>query len=137
MARKHPKEWKLRTSKCTLNGASCFYRHYPACELTEALTVKYPKTADGKIRPYKPSYENGTGKPCYDKPADLPEPKVRDRSSSPVGAPAKASAEKGATPKSADALRQRIAKHETLKPRCCAAMLKDGSCAKDLSLIHI
>ena len=61
----------------------------------------------GKIRAYRPCYENGTGKPCYKKPDNLPEP--RDRSKSPKGAKgdSKSKPEKGT-------IQARIAKHKTM-----------------------
>ena len=129
MAKKYPKEWKLRCDKCTLNGASCYYRHYPLCGLEEALKVNYPKV-DGKVKPFSPCYEAGTGKPCYTKPDNLPEPKSRDGSPRANGTPAEVSAGKGGKPKSAAELKQQITKQEAMKPRCCAFMIKDGKCDK-------
>ena len=125
MAKKHPNEWKLRCSPCTLNGASCHYRHYPLPSLEDALKCRYP-TDNGKIRPFKPCYGDGSGKTCYTKPANLPTPKDR----SPKRVPGAATEESGKGKSAAD-LRAAIAKHKEIKPKCCAATINTGKCEKE------
>ena len=123
MEKQHPQDWTLRCEACTLNGASCYYKHYPLPILEQALKVSYPKE-NGKVKPYRPTYENGTGKPSYDKPANSPTP--RERSKSPTGAGgAPKSPGKGSDPST---LQARIARHKTMEPKFCAAMMNAGNC---------
>ena len=122
MEKAHPKEWTLRCDHCTLNGASCFYRHYPKPTLEEALKVNYPK-GNGKIKPYRPAYENGTGKPSCDKPANMPAP--RDRSKSPTAAGAQKPPGKTPDPST---IQTRLAQQMTMEPKFCAPMMNTGPC---------
>ena len=116
MEKQHPKEWTLRCERCSLNGASCWYRHYPLPTLEEALKVSYPKE-HGKVKPYRATYENGTDKPSFEKPAHLPAP--RERSKSPKG---------GAKTPTDDSLAGKIAKQKSMEPQRCLAMMNSGNC---------
>ena len=83
--------------------------------------MSYPKE-NGKVKPYRATYENGTGKPTFDKPANLPAP--RERSKSPQATGSANTSAKG----SQSTLAERIAKKKSMEPKRCLSMMNAGTC---------
>ena len=83
--------------------------------------MTYPKE-NGKVKPYRATYENGTGKPSFDQFAHLPAP--RERSKSPQATGSANTPAKG----SQSTLAERIAKKKSMEPKRCLPMMNAGNC---------
>ena len=133
MNKQFPDQWPHKCEPCTLNGASCYCKHYPLPTLEEALkAAKEFPMENGRICPYRPSYEGGVGRPVYDKPENLPEPKPRSRSPAAGRRVPGAAASATASDKKAriDAAQAKVDQHVSVKPKCCTAFVNTGKCPK-------